>query len=70
MLADAWKNCLTRGLSAESAEHVFALGFALEQMRQNLEDLERCVREWSDERKPAVGDTAIESNNGKEKSNR
>jgi uncharacterized membrane protein YccC len=49
---------LTRGLSAESAEHVFALGFALEQMRQNLKDLERCVREWAEEPKPAVADAA------------
>jgi hypothetical protein len=29
-------------------ERVFALGFSLEQMRQNLKDLERCVAEWSD----------------------
>jgi hypothetical protein len=24
------------------------LGFVLEQMRQNLKDLERCVTEWSE----------------------
>jgi uncharacterized membrane protein YgaE (UPF0421/DUF939 family) len=39
---------LTHGLSAEVAEHFFALGFALEQMRQNLQDLARCVSEWAE----------------------
>jgi hypothetical protein len=39
---------LTRVLSAEAAERFFALGFALEQMRQNFRDLERCVSEWAD----------------------
>jgi len=29
-------------------ERFFALGFSLEQMRQNLEDLERCAAHWSD----------------------
>jgi hypothetical protein len=38
---------LTRGLSVEAVERVFALGFALEQMRQNLKDVERCAMEWS-----------------------
>ena len=36
---------LTRGLPGEIAERFFALGFVLEQMRQNLRDLERCVSE-------------------------
>ena len=39
---------LTRGLPGDMMERIFALGFALEQMRQNLKDLERCVAEWSD----------------------
>jgi hypothetical protein len=30
------------------AERFFALGFSLEQMRQNLKDLERCVTAWAD----------------------
>jgi uncharacterized membrane protein YccC len=34
---------LTRGLSVEAVERIFALGFALEQVRHNLHDLERCV---------------------------
>jgi len=39
---------LTRGLPGDVIERFFALGFCLEQMRQNLKDLERCVAEWSD----------------------
>jgi uncharacterized membrane protein YccC len=44
---------LTRGLPGDVAERFFALGFSLEQMRQNLKDLERCVAEWSET--PRVG---------------
>src|SRR4029077_12598446 len=36
---------LTLGLPVDTAERIFALGFALEQVRHNLRDLERCVRE-------------------------
>jgi uncharacterized membrane protein YccC len=39
---------LTRGLPADVTERFFALGFSLEQMRQNLKDLERCVAHWTD----------------------
>ena len=39
---------LTRGLPGDVAERFFAIGFSLEQMRQNLKDLERCVAEWSE----------------------
>ena len=39
---------LTRGLPGDVTERIFALGFSLEQMRQNLKDLERCVTEWSE----------------------
>ena len=39
---------LTRGLPGEVAERFFALGFVLEQMRQNLRDLERVVSEWAE----------------------
>ncbi|BAM86034.1 hypothetical protein S58_00130 [Bradyrhizobium oligotrophicum S58] len=38
---------LTRGLPGDAAERFFALGFSLEQMRQNLIDLERVVAEWA-----------------------
>lgn len=44
---------LTRGLPGDAAERFFALGFSLEQMRQNLVDLERCIAEWSDAPAPA-----------------
>jgi uncharacterized membrane protein YccC len=37
---------LIRGLPVEAAEHFFALGFSLEQMRQNLNDLCRCHADW------------------------
>jgi uncharacterized membrane protein YccC len=43
---------LTRGLPGDVAERFFALGFALEQMRQNLQDLCRCVAEWSETPSP------------------
>jgi uncharacterized membrane protein YccC len=39
---------LIRGLPGDAAERFFALGFALEQMRQNLNDLGRCIAEWSE----------------------
>jgi uncharacterized membrane protein YccC len=38
---------LTRGVPGDVAERFFALGFSLEQMRQNLKDLERCVTNWA-----------------------
>jgi hypothetical protein len=39
---------LTRGVAGDVAERFFALGFSLEQMRQNLRDLDRCVSDWSE----------------------
>ena len=45
---------LTRGLPGDVAERFFALGFSLEQMRQNLKDLERCVADWSETQPPAT----------------
>jgi Fusaric acid resistance protein family len=46
---------LTRGQPGDVTERFFALGFALEQMRQDLKDLERCVAEWSESPpKPAM----------------
>ena len=45
---------LTRGLPAETAEQFFALGFSLEQIRQNLKDLQRCIDEWSGRPAPAA----------------
>jgi uncharacterized membrane protein YccC len=36
---------VTLGLPVDTVERIFALGFALEQLRHNFRDLERCVRE-------------------------
>jgi len=53
---------VTRGLPGETAQSFFSLGFALEQMRQNLKDLDRCVTEWTrsprqrEDRKAAAAD--------------
>jgi uncharacterized membrane protein YccC len=49
---------LTRSLSGEEAERLFALGFALEQMHQNFKDLERCVAEWAEPSKKAAPDSS------------
>jgi len=38
---------LTRALSSNDLERLFALGFALEQLHQNFADLVRCVQEWA-----------------------
>jgi len=38
---------LTRTLSIDEAEQLFALGFALEQLHGNFSDLERCIGEWT-----------------------
>jgi len=38
---------LTQNLLGDAAERLYALGFAFEQMRNNLKDLERCVAEWA-----------------------
>src|SRR5579859_4946760 len=38
---------LTRGMSSEAAERFFALGFALEQIREHLEEVHRVVGEWA-----------------------
>jgi len=38
---------LTRALSTSQLEQLFALGFAFDQILQDLTDLERCVAEWA-----------------------
>jgi uncharacterized membrane protein YccC len=38
---------LTRTLPGDAAERFFAIGFALEQIYNNVADLERCVAEWA-----------------------
>ncbi len=39
-----------RELPGEAMERLFATGFALEQMRLNLRDLDRCIAEWAGRR--------------------
>ena len=46
----------TRSMPAVSVERFFAVGFALEQLRRNLRDLERCVTEWADAPAPSEDD--------------
>jgi uncharacterized membrane protein YccC len=49
---------LTRNLSDETAERVFALGFALEQLRRNFNDLGRCITEFAPTDSLSVGPVA------------
>jgi hypothetical protein len=47
---------LIRGVPVDVAERFFALGFSLEQMRQNLNDLDRCHADWCERpATPAAG---------------
>lgn len=46
-VASVRRDGLLRALPGDVAERFFALGFSLEQLRQNLGDLDRCVAEWS-----------------------
>lgn len=45
LLAAVRRDGLTVSLPTEAVERIFALGLALDQMRQNLLDLDRCVRD-------------------------
>jgi hypothetical protein len=53
-VASVRKEGLTTGVPGDVAERFFALAFSLEQMRQDLKDLERCVADWADA-SPAPG---------------
>jgi uncharacterized membrane protein YccC len=46
-IASLRRQGLTRTLSIDEAEQLFALGFALEQLHRNFSDLERCIEEWA-----------------------
>lgn len=46
-LAALRREGLTRDLSADAVERIFALGFALDQLRRNFADLDRCVGEFA-----------------------
>ncbi|KWV57577.1 hypothetical protein AS156_38310 [Bradyrhizobium macuxiense] len=55
---------LTRGLPVDAMERLFALGFSLDQMRQNLNDLKRCHGNWctsSEATEKIVADTSKKS---------
>jgi uncharacterized membrane protein YccC len=51
----------TRALADEAAERIFALGFALDQLRLHSRDLARCLAELSPERGSAVAGVAVNS---------
>lgn len=53
---------LTRGLSDEAVEQIFALSFALEQLRQNFNDLARCVAELSSSGTASITNVSADSN--------
>ena len=52
---------LTRDLSDETVERLFALGFALDQLRRNFSDLGRCVTEFAPTRSAPVSKVAANS---------
>jgi hypothetical protein len=48
-------------LADEAAERIFALGFALDQLRLHLRDLARCVAELGPSDSAAVADATASS---------
>ena len=46
-IADIRRLGLTHDLPVDAVERIFALGFALEQLRENFEDLARVVKEYA-----------------------
>jgi uncharacterized membrane protein YccC len=50
---------LTRTLPSDAVEHIFTLGFALEQLHRNFRDLDRCVAGFSrlNRNSPNISDT-------------
>ena len=49
---------LTRDLSDDAVERIFAIGFALDQLHQHLRDLARCLAEFAPARRAAVAQAA------------
>lgn len=58
-VTDVRSEGLTRGLASDVVERFYALGFSLEQVRQNLKDLERCVSDWSESTGGAIEPTGV-----------
>ena len=56
-VATARRERLTQDLPGEVVERIFALGFALEQLRQHFTDLARCVTDFAQANSGAVGKT-------------
>jgi len=50
---------LTRELSDDAVERIFAIGFALDQLHLHLRDLARCLAEFAPGRSAAVATTAV-----------
>jgi hypothetical protein len=50
---------LTRELPDDTVERIFALGFALDQLRLHLRDLARCVGEHAPARNAPVAEAAV-----------
>jgi hypothetical protein len=57
-LAALRREGVTRALSDEALERIFALGFALDQLRLHLRDLARCVTEFAAARSVASSNMA------------
>jgi len=49
---------LTRDLSDDAVERIFAIGFALDQLHQHLRDLARCLAEFAPARRATVAQAA------------
>ena len=60
-VASVRRDGLIRALPGDIAERFYAVGFTLEQMRQNLGDLDRCIAEWSVTPPPTNRDTRPEN---------
>ena len=63
-LAALRREGVTRQMSDDELERMFALGFALDQMRLRLHDLARCVSEFATARSPAPSKLAATSQAG------
>lgn len=60
-LAALRREGLTRSLSDDAVEQVFALAFALDQLRRNFNDLARCVAELSSSGTAPIADVSASS---------
>jgi hypothetical protein len=54
-VAQARRDSMTINLSVDAVEHLFSLGFALDQLRRNFADLERCTKDYGRPEPVAAG---------------